>query len=74
VFTSGNTVLARAFNSDTIYQQSAPGVFSSLLTLTGGALDSQAAVVKDGANYISLQYGQVLQWDTSGAYTSAQSH
>ncbi|WP_374362212.1 PEP-CTERM sorting domain-containing protein [Pseudoduganella danionis] len=68
VFTSGSTVLARAFNSDTIYQQSAPGVFSSLLTLTGGALDSQAAVVKDGANYISLQYGQVLQWDTSGAY------
>ncbi len=68
VFTSGSTVLARAFASDTIYQQSAPGVFSSLLTLTGGSLDYQSAVAKDGANYIALNYGTVAQWDASGSY------
>ena len=73
VFTAGSTVLARGFASNTIYQQSAPGVFSSLLTLSGGALDAQSAVVKDGANYIAMNSGVVSQWSASGAYLGAVS-
>jgi uncharacterized repeat protein (TIGR01451 family) len=51
VFTTATgTVLARAYNDPVIYQQNAPGVFvNSGVTLTGGTLDNQSAVVLNGA-------------------------
>lgn len=66
VFTDGSTLLARDFNTPVIYQQSTPGVFDPLLTLTGGGLDAQSSVVKDGNNYIAMADGVVSLWDASG--------
>nr|WP_316642785.1 PEP-CTERM sorting domain-containing protein [uncultured Roseateles sp.] len=74
VFTdAGNNVLARQYASSTIYQQTAPGVFSSVLTLNGGTLDSQSAVVKDGSNFVAISGGSVSQWDASGNFIGAVS-
>ena len=73
VFTdnTGN-VYARAYNSPTIYQQSAPGVFASVLTLTGGSLDSQSSVVlNDNGAFIAMSGGTVSMWDASGAFDSS---
>jgi len=72
VFTdASNNVLARQFADNTIYQQTSPGNFSSLLTLNGGYLDAQSAVVKDGSNYVALAGGTVSQWDAAGNYVGA---
>jgi len=74
VFTdAGGTVLARQYNDSTIYKQTAPGVFSSLLTLDGGVLDAQSSVVKDGSNYLAKVGGTVSQWDASGNFIGAVS-
>jgi hypothetical protein len=65
------TVLARAFNSGVIYQQTSPGVFvSSGTTLTGGTLDPQSSVVLNGAGteYQAMSGGVVSRWSTNGAY------
>lgn len=72
VFTDeSNNILARQFSDNTIYKQSAPGVFNSVLTLNGGTLDSQSSVIKAGGNFVAFSYGTVSQWDASGNFTSA---
>jgi hypothetical protein len=74
VFTDAdNNVLARQFNDDTIYKQTSPGVFTSLLSLNGGALDSQSSVSKDGTNFVAVSAGSVSQWDGSGNFIGAVS-
>ncbi|HWX21123.1 MAG TPA: immunoglobulin domain-containing protein [Candidatus Binatia bacterium] len=65
------TVLARAYNSGVIYQQTSPGVFaSSGITLTGGTLDPQSSVVLngDGTEYQAMSAGVVSRWGTNGTY------
>jgi len=50
VFTKADgTVLARAYGSPTIYQQTSPVCWQLGITLTGGTLDSQSSVVLNGA-------------------------
>jgi len=74
VFTdAGNNVLARQYGDSTIYQQTAPGVFTSLLTLNGGVLDEQSSVVKDGSNYLAVVAGSVSQWDAAGNFIGSVS-
>ncbi len=72
VFTKADgTVLARAYNSPIIYQQTSPGVMtSSGITLTGGTLDQQASVALNGAGteFIAMSGGVVSRWDTGGNY------
>lgn len=72
VFTTANgTVFARAYNDPVIYRQNAPGVFiNSGVTLTGGTLDSQSAVVLNGTGteYLALASGTVSRWSTNGNY------
>ena len=74
IFTDANgTVLARAFNSGVIYEQTAPGVFTpSGVTLTGGTLNAQASVVMNGAGteYIAVLDGAVSRWDPVGSSLS----
>jgi hypothetical protein len=68
------TVLARAYNSGAIYQQTSPGVFaSSGVTLTGGTLDPQSSVVLNGAGteFDAMSGGIVSRWNTNGAYLGA---
>jgi hypothetical protein len=72
VFTRADgTLLARAYNSGVIYQQTSPGVFvSSGVTLTGGTLDAQSSVVLNGASteFQAMSGGVVSRWSTNGAY------
>ncbi len=72
VFTRADgTVLARAYNDSTIYQQTSPGVFiNSGITLTGGTLNSQSAAVLNGActEYDAMSGGVVSRWTTNGTY------
>jgi uncharacterized repeat protein (TIGR01451 family) len=72
VFTTANgTVLARAFSDPVIYRQNAPGGFvNSGVTLTGGTLDDQSAVVLNGAGneYLAMASGTVSRWSTNGTY------
>lgn len=70
VFTNaGNDLLARQYNNRTIYKQTAPGSFSALLTLTGGSLDIQSAVVlNDAGQYVAMAGGRVDVWDATGAH------
>jgi hypothetical protein len=72
VFTRADgTVLARAYNSGVIYQQTSPGVFvASGITLAGGTLDMQSSVVLNGAGteYQAMSGGVVSRWSTNGAY------
>ncbi len=71
VFTNGSgSVFAREYANSTIYQMTAPGVFSPLLTLSGGSLDNQSSVVLDtaGTSYIAMTEGSVSRWDLSGTY------
>ena len=65
------TVLARAYNSAVIYQSTSPGVFvPSGITLTGGTLDMQSAIVLNsaGTEYQAMSGGVVSRWGTNGAY------
>jgi hypothetical protein len=69
--TTTGTVLARAYNDPVIYRQNAPGVFvNSGVMLTGGTLDSQSAVVLNGAGteYLAMASGTVSRWSTNGTY------
>jgi hypothetical protein len=65
------TLLARAYNSGVIYQQTSPGVFTgSGITLTGGTLDMQSSVVLSGAGteFDAMSSGVVARWSTNGTY------
>jgi hypothetical protein len=65
------TVLARAYNTNVIYQQTSPGVFlASGTTLTGGTLDPQSALVLNaaGTEYQAASGGVVSRWSTNGTY------
>lgn len=67
--TSGQ-VFARPFANSTIYQQTSPGVFAaSGVTLTGGNLNDQSAVVLDqGTTYVAQLDGAVDRWGLNGAF------
>jgi hypothetical protein len=73
VFTdAGGNVYARGYASSTIYQQTAPGVFASFLSLSGGSLDAQSAVVMNNSGkFVAMQGGNVNIWDASGNFTSS---
>jgi hypothetical protein len=73
VFTdAGGSVYAREFNSSTIYKQSAPGVFGSYLSLTGGSLDAQSAVVMNSSGqFVAMKGGMVDLWDGTGNFLSS---
>lgn len=74
VFTnSSNNLLARGYGSNVIYQQTSFGHFTSLVTLNGGSLDSQSAVVMNsaGTEYLAQSAGQVSSWDLTGNYLGA---
>jgi hypothetical protein len=70
VFTNGaNDLLARGFASNTIYKQTATfGTFAALLTLNGGSLDPQSAVVlnSEETEYIARYQNTVSRWDLTG--------
>ncbi len=69
VFTDGSgTVFARQFADPTIYRQTSPGVFTSHVTLVGGSLDVQSAVVRANNEYIAMSSGNVSRWDLSGNF------
>ena len=72
IFTrSDGTVLARAYNTNIIYQQTSPGVFvNSGVSLTGGSLYYQSAVVLNeaGTEYDAMDAGVVSRWSTNGLY------
>ncbi len=73
VFTNAtNEVLARQYFDRTIYKQTAPGTFSSQLTLTGGVLDEQSSVVMNGnGQFVAMIGGQVDVWDATGVHINA---
>jgi hypothetical protein len=65
------TLMARAFNSGVIYQQTSPGVFASTgITLAGGTLNSQSSVVLNSAGneYQAMSSGLISRWSTNGTY------
>ena len=72
VFTKADgTVLARAYNTNVIYQQTSPGIFTnSGISLTDGTLDPQSSVVLNGAGteYDAMSGGVVSRWSTNGTY------
>jgi len=72
IFTRADgTVLARAYNTNAIYQQTSPGVFvNSGVSLTGGSLYYQSAVVLNqaGTEYDAMASGVVSRWNTNGVY------
>jgi hypothetical protein len=72
VFTQPDgTLRARAYNNNVIYQQTSPGTFGpSGVTLTGGTLDAQSAVVLNGTGteFDALSGGVVSRWNTNGNY------
>jgi hypothetical protein len=68
------TVLARTYNSGVIYQQTTPGVFvSSGVTLIGGLLNPQSAVVLNGtaSEFLAMSNNVVSRWSTNGTYLGA---
>lgn len=71
IFTdAAGNLYARQFNSPIIYQQTDPGTFATYVTLIGGPLDQQSAVVlnSDGTEYIAMAGGTVSQWDSTGTF------
>jgi hypothetical protein len=68
-FTIGTTLYARPFSNSSLYKQTAPGSFTPAVTLTGGTLDSQAAVVYDPntATFVENDYGTVYTWNAGGS-------
>lgn len=77
IFTnSDGALLARAYNDRVIYRQGTPGVFTnSGVSLTGGSLYSQAAVVLNGngTEFLAMYSGVVSRWSASGAYLGSVS-
>lgn len=68
---SGN-VLARQYANNTIYNQSSAGVFSALLTLSGGSLDAQSSVdMNDAGQYVANSNGLIDVWSATGAHLSS---
>lgn len=61
---------ARQFASPIIYQQTAPGTFVPFVTLAGGTLDAQSAVVFNTSDteYIAMSVGTVSRWDGTGTF------
>jgi hypothetical protein len=71
VFTdAGGNIYARTVVNRTIYRMTSPGVFSSLLSLSGGPLDVQSSVVfnGDGTEFIAMGAGVVSRWDLTGTF------
>lgn len=71
-FTKGDSVgpvFLRAYGSPQITVQNAPGVYANDVTLVGGVLDDQSAVVWDEANeeFVAHFAGNVSRWDAAGA-------
>ena len=67
----GGIVMARAFNTNAIYEMTNPGAFApSGVTLSGGALSSQDAVVLNGAGteFDVINSGVISRWSTNGSY------
>ena len=62
----GSTVYARGFGSSTVFTQTAPGVLTPLVDLSGGNLGSQSSVVisDDGSEFWSNNNGVVDRWNT----------
>ena len=60
----------RAYADPVIYVQTGPGALADDVTLVGGTLDDEAAVVFDDDNryFISHSNGTVSRWDESGAH------
>jgi hypothetical protein len=73
VYTLGGTVFARAYANMSLYQQTSPGVFALSGVTLAGTIDSQSAVVPNGAGdeLIALSSGSVSRWDLSGASLGA---
>lgn len=72
LFTMNNTgaVFLRQFADPTIYKQTSPGVFAAALTLSGGSLDAQSAVVfTANGGFLAMQGGNVSLWDAAGNST-----
>jgi hypothetical protein len=56
----------------TIYKMGSVGVFSSMVTLQGGALDAQASVdMNDAGNFVANSNGQISVWNASGLLLSS---
>lgn len=71
IFTNSSAnVLARGYNSSTIYMQTSFGNFVNYANLLGGSLDAQSAVVLNDANteYLAQSGGIVSRWDLSGNF------
>ena len=76
VFTdAAGTVYARTYASPTIYRQTAPGIFTTHLTLSGGSLDDQSSVVFNGSGteFIALNNGIVSRWFVDGTFLGSVS-
>lgn len=73
VFTDASgSVYARGYNNPTIYLQTAPGSFTSMLALSGGTLNSQSSVVMNGnGEFVAMNNGFVNVWDASGNISSS---
>ena len=72
--TPNGALLARAYGSGLIYTMTSPGGFTgSAVTLTGGTLDPQAAVVLNGpgTEFDAQSGGVVSRWSTNGTYIGA---
>ncbi|MCU0233090.1 MAG: IPTL-CTERM sorting domain-containing protein [Thermoanaerobaculales bacterium] len=69
VYTLGGTVFARGFNTMSLYQQTAPGVFGLSGVTLAGTVDPQSAVVPNGSatELIALSGGAVQRWSLAGA-------
>ncbi|HWB76491.1 MAG TPA: hypothetical protein VG755_16100, partial [Nannocystaceae bacterium] len=63
-------IYLRAYADPVIHVQTGPGTWADDVTLVGGTLDDQAAVVFDDDNryFISHWNGTVSRWDESGAH------
>ena len=69
---NSGVVLARAFNNNTIYKQSSPGVFGALLTLSGGSLDAQSSVdMNDAGQFVANNNGLIDVWSNTGVHLSS---
>jgi hypothetical protein len=72
LFTDATGALyARAYADDTIYRQTAPGVFvPSGVSLPGSTSIDQSAIVLNGTGteYIGMDNGTVWRWDTEGQF------
>ena len=72
---ASGTVYAREYADPTIYRMTAPGTFTSAVTLSGGTLDDQSGVVlnSQGSEFVSMQGGTVQRWSLTGAYLGSTS-